>query len=78
MKGKVINMKKIKKFLQDNKEEMKVLAYGASMMIAGIYIGRKYEGLKINNALDNLARTGKTVTNFVDGKLFELSVTEKK
>lgn len=71
-------MNKIKKFIQDNKEEMKVLAYGTGMLLAGVYIGKRYENLKWNNMLNCLARTGKTVNNFVDGKEYRLSITEVK
>ena len=69
-------MNKVKKFIQDNKKEMKVLVYGVGMLAAGVCIGRKYENIKLNNFIDNLARTEKVVTNFVDGKKYMLSVTQ--
>lgn len=68
-------MNKIKKFIKDNKEEMKVLAYGVGMLTVGFYIGKRYENIRLNNFIDNLARTEKVVTNFVDGKKYMLSVT---
>ena len=39
-------MKKIKQFLSNNKEEIKVLAYGVGMMALGICIGTKYERME--------------------------------
>lgn len=42
------------------------------------YAAGLYKGCKIcNDGLNNLARTGKTVSNFVDGKEYICSVTEK-
>jgi hypothetical protein len=71
-------MNKIKKFIQDNKQEMKVIAYGTGMLLAGVYIGKRYENLRWNDLLNTLARRGLTVNNFVDGKEYMLSITEVK
>lgn len=68
---------KIKAFLQNNKKEIKGIGLTVSMLVIGIHIGKKNESTKLDNMLDNLARTGMTVNNFVDGKEYVLSVTEK-
>lgn len=41
---------------------------------AGLYMGCK----TYNDGIDNLARTGKTITSFVDGQAYVLSVTKSK
>ena len=68
---------KIKAFLQNNKKEIKGIGLTVGMLVIGIYIGKKNESTRLDNMLDNLARTGRTVNNFVDGKEYVLSVTEK-
>ena len=68
---------KIKAFLQNNKKEIKGIGLTVGMLVIGIYIGKKNENTRLDNMLDNLARTGRTLNNFVDGKEYVLSVTEK-
>lgn len=69
-------MNKIKKFIKDNNEELLVVAYGTIMLGVGFCFGKIYEGKKLNDALDYLARSGKTISNIVDRKEYVCSVTE--
>lgn len=77
MKGMVNDMNKITKFMNDNKLEMQVVAYGIGMFVSGIYLGKKIENIKWNETFDIMARTGATMNNVIDGKEFVCSVTKK-
>jgi len=71
-------MNKIKKFIKDHEKGLKMTACGITTLVIGVRIGRIYEKARYETLLDNLARTGKTINNFVDGKEYKLSITEVK
>jgi hypothetical protein len=70
----VINMDKIKKFLSDNKEEMKVLAYGVVMMTFGIHVGIKLQRFGMDKLAVQLAESGKTAYKIIDNEMYEMTV----
>jgi hypothetical protein len=71
-------MNKVKKFISNNKEEFKVLAYGTIMMIGGIYVGNKYANVKWNNMLLKVGDTGEELHKLVGNEIYTLYVDKEK
>ena len=68
----------IKTFLSKNERELKVVAYGTVMLIAGVYLGRKYEGNKCDISLITAGDTGTTFSKIVGDKKYILSVIKEQ
>lgn len=71
-------MKKAKKFLSNNKEEMKVLAYGAGMMVFGFYFGVKMKEGLVTKGLENMAKNGKKLNTVIDNEFYVISIIKKQ
>lgn len=71
-------MNKVKKFLLDNKKEMKVLAYGASMMAFGFYFGVKMEEGLVAKGLENMAKSGKKLNTVIDNEFYIMSIVKEQ
>ena len=70
-------MNKIKKFLKDNKNEIKVTVYGAGMLIAGIYIGKKIEYKTTTDSLKKLAATKNFGEILIKGEKYFISAIDE-
>ena len=67
-------MSKIKEFINNNKEEMKVLAYGVGMMTFGILVGIKYERNGMDKIVTELAETGKQAYRIIDNNIYQMTI----
>lgn len=67
-------MSKIKEFINNNKKEIKVLAYGVGMMTFGIFIGAKYERNGMDKIVTELAETGKQAYRIIDNDIYQMTI----
>ena len=67
-------MSKIKEFINNNKEEMKILAYGVGMMTFGILVGIKYERNGMDKIVTELAETGKQAYRIIDNNIYQMTI----
>lgn len=73
MKGEWLIMKIIN-FLKDNKEEMKVIAYGVTMMSLGIHIGVRAERQGMDRTVTKLADTGKRAYKIINNEIYQMEI----
>jgi hypothetical protein len=71
-------MNKVKIFISNNKEELKVLAYGTAMLTIGILVGKKYEDIIIGGKLEIMAKNKIKLKTVIDNEMYVMSIVKEQ